>query len=68
MSATIEKSLYIGILKTRFDMFDEVTLILKNENKVSGTIEDLEYGYVTLKTENGYSTINVDHIEDYEIT
>lgn len=29
MGATIERSLYIGILKTRFDIFDDVKLKLK---------------------------------------
>ncbi len=39
MSASIEKSLYAGVTKTRFDLFDDVKLRLKTGEVVEGTIE-----------------------------
>lgn len=42
MGASIEKSLYIGELKTRFDLFDDVKLKLKTGEIVEGTIEGFE--------------------------
>lgn len=66
MGATIEKSLYIGILKTRFDAYDDVKLKLKDGTEVYGTItEFIEERSVTLDTKEGYKDINVDDIEDY---
>lgn len=66
LGATIEKSLYIGILKTRFDAYDDVKLKLKDGTEVYGTItEFIEERSVTLDTKEGYKDINVDDIEDY---
>jgi hypothetical protein len=66
MSASIEKSLYIGFLKTRFDMFDQVTLILEDCKEVSGEIIDLEDGFVTLQTKDSVVEIRVGRIADYK--
>jgi hypothetical protein len=66
MSATIEKSLYIGFLKTRFDMFDRVTLILEDGKEVSGEIVDLEDGFVSLQTDDMVVDIRVGRIVDYK--
>lgn len=66
MSASIEKSLYIGILKTRFDLFDDVKLRLKTGEIVEGTIEGFEgCSIVQLETEMGWREIHVDDIVDY---
>ena len=43
MAATIEKSLYIGILKTRFDVYDNVKLRLKSGEIVEGEIIELQW-------------------------
>jgi hypothetical protein len=68
MGASIEKSLYIGILKTRFDQFDEVILILKDETEIHGVIEELDDddNTVVLSTEAGYLIISVSDIKDYK--
>lgn len=66
MSASIEKSLYIGVLKTRFDLFDDVKLRLKTGEVVEGTIEGFKgCRVVQLETENGWREIHVDDIEGY---
>lgn len=66
MAASIEKSLYIGILKTRFDLFDDVKLRLKTGEVVTGTIEGFEgCSVVQMETEEGWKEINVDDIDDY---
>lgn len=66
MSASIEKSLYIGILKTRFDLWDEVKLKLKSGEVVQGTIEGFEGNrIVQIDTADGFKEIKVDDIEDY---
>lgn len=66
MAASIEKSLCIGILKTRFDLFDDVKLRLKTGEVVAGTIEGFEgCSAVQMKTEDGWKEINVDDIDDY---
>lgn len=66
MGANIEKSLYIGILKTRFDLFDDVKLKLKTGEIVEGTIEGFEScSVVQMETENGWREIHVDDIEGY---
>lgn len=66
MSASIEKSLYIGMLKTRFDLFDDVKLKLKNGEIVAGEISGFEEcSNVCLLTESGWRSINVDDIEGY---
>lgn len=66
MSATIERSLYIGILKTRFDLFDDVKLKLKNGQVLEGEIIDLDENTVTLEGIGGTChPIFVDDIDDY---
>ena len=63
MSASIEKSLYIGILKTRFDLFDDVKLRLRTGEVIEGTIEGFEgCSVVQLETENGWREIHVNDI------
>jgi hypothetical protein len=66
MRATIEKSLCIGITKTRFDIFDYVTLVLEDGKEVSGEIVDLEDGFVTLQTDDLTVDINIKRIVDYK--
>jgi small nuclear ribonucleoprotein (snRNP)-like protein len=64
MGASIEKSLYIGELKTRFDLFDDVKLKLKTGEIVEGTIEGFEdCSVVQMETERGWREIHVDDIE-----
>lgn len=66
MGASIEKSLYIGTLKSRFDLFDEVKLKLKNGEIVSGTIEEFEDDCIVyINTEDGAKRVRVDNIDDY---
>lgn len=66
MAASIEKSLYIGILKTRFDLFDDVKLKLKTGEVIEGTIEGFsECSKVQMETVGGYKEIDVDDIDDY---
>jgi len=66
MGASIERALYIGITKTRFDLFDYVRLRLKTGEIVEGTIEGFEEcSVVQLETEHGWKEIHVDDIEDY---
>ncbi len=66
MSASIEKSLYVGVMKTRFDLFDDVRLRLKTGEVVEGTIEGFgDCQIVLLETENGWKEIDVRDIEDY---
>ena len=66
MEAYIGKSLYIGKIETRFDMFDNVTLILKDGKEVSGEITDLEDGFVTLTNSSKITHIRVECIESYK--
>ena len=66
MSASLEISLYIGELKTRFDKFDEIELELKNGKIVKGIIqpfEDTDCFY--LNTENGMCCIRPSDIKRY---
>lgn len=66
MTACIERSLYIGILKTRFDLFDRVKLKLKNERILEGEIIDLDENTVTLEGIGGtVYQVFVDDIEGY---
>ncbi len=66
MSATIERSLYIGILKTKFDLFDDVKLKLNNGKIISGQIVDIDENTVTLENVDGnHLDVFVDDIEDY---
>lgn len=67
MNASIEKSLYIGILKTRFDIFDDVRLRLRTGEVVEGTIEGFDgCSIVQLETEEGWREIHVDDIVGYD--
>lgn len=64
MSASIEKSLYVGILKTRFDLNDSVRLRLKTGEVVEGTIVGFcGYVIVQLETEDGWKEINIGDIK-----
>ena len=66
MSASIERSLYVGATKTRFDLFDDVRLRLKTGEVVEGPIEGFgDCPIVLLETENGWKEIDVRDIEDY---
>ena len=66
MSAKLEISLYIGILQTRFDAYDEVKLKLKNGKIVKGTLLPMEnIRYCHINTEKGVQTIYPEDIEDY---
>lgn len=66
MGACLEISLCIGILKTRFDDFDEIKLKLKNGSIVEGVIQPMEsLDYFYLETENGIQKIRPEEIEDY---
>lgn len=66
MSACLETSLYIGVTKTRFDLFDEVKLKLKNGKVIKGTITEFEsIDRFYLETEEGTYCINPDDIEGY---
>ncbi len=64
MSATIERALYVGPWKSRYDIFDDVTITLINGEKVKGTIEDLDDNCVYIETENGHCSVSVNHIKD----
>lgn len=64
MGASIEKSLCVGILKTRFDLFDDVKLRLKTGETAEGTITGFEGCHaVQLETEEDLVKIDVDKIE-----
>lgn len=66
MRATIEKSLYIGILRTRFDIYDDVRLKLVDGEIIEGTIVDFEEeSFVWIDNQDGRKRIRVDEIEDY---
>ncbi len=65
MAASIEKSLYIGFLKTRFDLFDDIKLVLKGGDRVIGQIINIEDNYIEIGTEDGDVTVYPDEIEDY---
>ena len=66
MSASIEKSLYIGILKTRFDVFDDVKLKLKSGEIVEGVIEGFTGNSVVhIETEDNWREVDVKDIETY---
>lgn len=66
MGASIEKSLCIGITKTRFDLFDDVKLRLKTGDVVEGTIGGFKgCSIVQLETDDGMREIHVGDIEDY---
>lgn len=53
MNAKIERSLCIGITKTRFDLYDKVKLKLKNGEIVEGEIIGLGDTIVYIQQEDG---------------
>lgn len=66
MAAVIERSLLIGILQTRFDIFDSVNLKIKDGEIVTGQIVDMDDGSVAVEDANGKTHhIHVSNIEDY---
>lgn len=66
MSASIEKSLCIGILKTRFDLWDDIKIKLKSGEIVQGTIEGFEgNNVVQIDTGDVFREINVNDIDTY---
>ena len=66
MGATVEMSLYIGLLKTRFDLFDDVKLVLKDGTIIEGEIAELDMNSVTIEESSGtYKKVYVDDIKDY---
>lgn len=67
MGASIEKSLCIGITKTRFDLFDDVKLKLSTGSVIEGCIVEIEdWGVVVETAEREQKGINVNDIADYE--
>ncbi len=66
MAATIERSLYVGILKSRYDIFDDVIITLDNGQALKGTILNLSEDEVYLNTDRGDYIINVNTIDDCE--
>ncbi len=66
MGATIERSLYIGILKTRFGLFDDVKLKLNNGTIIRGQIVNIGENTVTIEdADYNIFDVFVDDIEDY---
>jgi len=66
MEASIEKSLYIGITKTRFDLFDDVKLKLSSGSIIEGCIVEIEDWGVVIETAGGEQKgIHVNDIVDY---
>ncbi len=65
MSATIEKSLCIGITKTRFDLFDYVKLQMVSGKVIEGKIIDFGNNIVQISTSEGIRDIRVNDIEAY---
>ena len=67
MAASIDKSLCIGITKTRFDLFDDVKLRLSTGAVLKGCIVGIEEWGVVIETETGeLKTVNINDIDDYE--
>ena len=65
MSATLEISLYIGLLKTRYDVWDEVKITLNNGKTVEGTILPMESTrYFLVNTAKGVETVYPEDIKD----
>ena len=66
MRATIEKSLCIGITKTRFDLFDYVKLQMVSGKVIEGEIIDfVSNNVVQISTSEGIRDIRVSDIENY---
>lgn len=66
MAASIEKSLCIGITKTRFDLFDDVKLKLSTGSVIEGCIVTIEDWGVIIETADGETKgVFVNDIIDY---
>ena len=66
MGAKLEIVLCIGILKTRFEDYDEIKLKLKNGTIIEGVILPMKSTkYLELNTEKGVQVIYPEDIEDY---
>lgn len=67
MSATIEKSLCIGLTKTRFDLGDTVHIKCKRGGEFKGEIIDFDNNeFVILKDKEGKEwRVDVDSIDTY---
>ncbi len=66
MGAMIKRSLYIGILETRFDLFDDIKLKLTNGEIISGQIVDIGDDTITLEDQDWNAfDVFVEDIEDY---
>ena len=65
MGATLEISLFVGFLKTRFDTWDEVKITLKNGKTVEGTILPMENTRCfEVNTKNGVVQVYPEDIKD----
>lgn len=65
MSAKLEICLYVGILKTRFEEYDEVRITLKNGRVVEGTILPIKsISYFEVNTEKGVIPVCPENIKD----
>jgi hypothetical protein len=66
MEASIEKILCIGVTKTRFDLFDDVKLMLSSGSVIEGCIVEIEDWGVVIETVDGEQKgIHVNDIVDY---
>ncbi len=66
MAAVIERSLLIGMLKTRFDIFDTVKLRLNDGKIVAGEIIDMDDDSVAIEAADGIvHHVHVSNIKDY---
>lgn len=62
-NASIEKSLYVGILKSRFDLWDDVKITTKSGDVIEGTIIEFEGEHtVIISTSETSCDISVDDI------
>ena len=65
MSAELEICLYVGMLKTRFEVWDDVKITLKDGRKVEGTILPIESTrYFEVNTEKGVVPVYPEDIKD----
>ena len=65
MGATLEICLYVGFLKTRFEVWDEVKITLKDGRTVEGTILPMESTRnFEVNTEKGVVTVYPEDIKD----
>ena len=65
MSATLEICLYVGMLKSRFDTWDEVKITLSDGRTVEGTILPMESTrYLEVNTKTGVVPVYPEDIKD----